>query len=47
MPVIEGHVAPGYEAVAEAFQAAFEGRPTMGAALAIRRKGEPVVHGCE
>ncbi len=44
MPAIEGHVASGYEAVAEAFATAFEGRPTMGAALAIRLEGEPIVH---
>lgn len=40
---IAGQVAPGYEAVAEAFAAAFAGRPTMGGALAIRVRGELVV----
>jgi CubicO group peptidase (beta-lactamase class C family) len=44
MPIIEGQVAPGYEAVADAFAAAFEGRPTMGAALAIRVGGKQLLH---
>lgn len=44
MPVIEGQVAAGYEVVADAFAAAFDGRPTMGAALAVRIGGRPVVH---
>lgn len=38
-----GHVAPGFESVAKAFAASFDGRPDMGAALAIRYKGELVV----
>lgn len=42
MPV-EGNVAPGYETVAAAFRAAFEGRPQMGAALAVRVDGEEVL----
>jgi CubicO group peptidase (beta-lactamase class C family) len=40
---IEGRAAPGYDAVAQAFAAAFEGRPQMGAALALRVGGEEVV----
>lgn len=40
---ISGKVAPGFEPVAEAFGAAFEGRPDMGAGLHIRRHGEVVV----
>ncbi|MEO7223154.1 MAG: serine hydrolase domain-containing protein [Devosia sp.] len=43
-PVIEGQIDGGYDQVADAFAAAFEGRPTMGAALAIRVGGERVVH---
>ncbi len=40
---IEGRAAPGYDAVAQAFAAAFEeGRPQMGAALALRVGGEVV-----
>lgn len=38
-----GDIAPGYEPVREAFAAAFDGLPRMGAALAILRNGEPVV----
>ena len=44
MAAIEGQVAAGYEAVAKAFAAAFEGRPAMGAALTVRVKGEPVIN---
>jgi CubicO group peptidase (beta-lactamase class C family) len=44
MPAIEGRVAPGYEAVADAFAAAFAGRPQMGGALAIRVEGREVVN---
>lgn len=44
MPVIEGQVALGFEPVADAFAAAFEGRPTMGAALAVRVEGKQVLH---
>ena len=40
---INGTVAAGLEAVAEAFEEAFEGKPDMGAALAIRHRGIPVV----
>ena len=40
---MNGTVAPGFEPVAEAFAAGFDGRPTMGAALAIRVDGHPVV----
>jgi len=39
----DGEIASGYETVREAFAAAFAGLPTMGAALAITRNGEPVV----
>jgi CubicO group peptidase (beta-lactamase class C family) len=41
--LISGMVAPGFEGVAEAFRSGFEGRPTMGAALHIRRAGQSVV----
>jgi CubicO group peptidase (beta-lactamase class C family) len=44
MPIIEGQVAAGYEVVADAFAAAFDGRPAMGAALAVRVDGHQVVH---
>jgi len=43
MTDIHGTAAPGYETVAEEFANAFSGRPTMGAALAIRRHGKTVV----
>ena len=39
---VHGTVAPGFEAVAEAFERGFAGRPGMGAALAIRHRGEYV-----
>ncbi|GMA94956.1 hypothetical protein GCM10025881_17800 [Pseudolysinimonas kribbensis] len=39
----EGHVAEGFEPVARAFEASFEGRPGMGAALAVLHRGELVV----
>ena len=39
---IEGEVAPGFEAVADAFARGFEGRAGMGAALAIRVDGDYV-----
>ena len=38
-----GFVAPGFETVARAFENTFDGNPTMGAALAIRVDGHPVV----
>jgi CubicO group peptidase (beta-lactamase class C family) len=41
--MIDGTVAPGFEPVREAFVAAFEGRPRMGAALAVLHQGRPVV----
>jgi len=41
---IEGTVEPGFEEVASAFGDAFAGRPTMGAALAVRVDGDRVVH---
>ena len=40
---IHGTAEPGYEEVAEAFADAFAGRPTMGAGLAVRVDGRPVV----
>lgn len=40
----QGWAAPGFEAVADAFAAAFEGRPVMGAALAVRHEGREVVN---
>ena len=43
MTAVQGRVAPGFEPVGEAFAAAFEGRPLMGGALAIRHHGEEVV----
>lgn len=42
-PQIDGTVEPGFEPVAEAFAQAFAGRPTMGAGLAVRVEGRPVV----
>lgn len=41
--MIDGTVAAGFEPVADAFAAAFEGRPRMGAALAVLHEGRPVV----
>jgi len=38
-----GRVASGFKRVAEAFEAAFAGKPQMGAALAVRHRGELVV----
>jgi CubicO group peptidase (beta-lactamase class C family) len=38
-----GAVAPGFEAVADAFDAGFKGRPSMGAALSVWLQGKPVV----
>lgn len=43
LPQIAGHVAPEFRPVADAFAQAFAGRPAMGAALAIRYKGELVL----
>lgn len=40
---MSGTVAPGFEAVREAFDAGFDDKPQMGAALAIRHRGETVV----
>jgi CubicO group peptidase (beta-lactamase class C family) len=40
---ISGFAAPGYEPVTEAFAAAFDGRPEMGAGLHVLRDGETVV----
>lgn len=42
-PNISGQVAPGFEPVRAAFEASFDGKPEMGAALAIRYRGESVV----
>jgi CubicO group peptidase (beta-lactamase class C family) len=41
--VTNGTVAPGFEAVASAFNAGFEARPSMGAALSVWLEGKPVV----
>jgi CubicO group peptidase (beta-lactamase class C family) len=41
---ILGTTEPGFDQVAEAFAAAFEGRPTMGAALSVRVAGRRVVN---
>lgn len=38
-----GTVAPGFEPLHTAFEAAFKGRPDMGAALAIRHEGRAIV----
>ena len=38
-----GTAAPGFDRVADAFAMGFEGKPTMGAALAIRHEGRLVV----
>lgn len=40
---IHGTVAEGYEPVRDAFEAAFDGKPSMGGALSIRRDGQAVV----
>jgi CubicO group peptidase (beta-lactamase class C family) len=40
---VRGTVAPGFDGVREAFEAAFDSKPHMGAALAIFHRGEPVV----
>ena len=40
---VSGSLAPGFESVRTAFEAAFDGKPDMGAALAVRRHGETVV----
>jgi len=40
---ISGTVADGFDQVAAAFESAFAGKPDMGAALAIRHRGELVV----
>jgi CubicO group peptidase (beta-lactamase class C family) len=40
---VDGRVAPGYGAIADAFAKAFEGKPAMGAALALRVDGEEVL----
>lgn len=41
--VVEGTSAPGFESVRAAFEASFEGKPDMGAALSIRHRGVQVV----
>ncbi|WP_298875817.1 serine hydrolase domain-containing protein [uncultured Microbacterium sp.] len=43
MTAVHGLVAPGFEAVGDAFAAAFEGLPEMGGALAVRVDGRSVV----
>lgn len=40
---VHGTVAPGFESVASAFRDGFDDGPPMGAALAIRHEGRPVV----
>lgn len=40
---VNGDIAPGFETVGDAFAAAFDGLPRMGAALAIRVDGRSVV----
>jgi CubicO group peptidase (beta-lactamase class C family) len=42
-PSISGTVAPGFETVRTAFERAFDDKPTMGAALTVRHRGETVV----
>ena len=42
-PEVRGSVADGFEEVAEAFADSFTGSPQMGAALAVRVDGQPVV----
>ncbi|RKN10635.1 serine hydrolase domain-containing protein [Streptomyces radicis] len=42
-PAVRGRVTPGFEAVRTAFEAAFDDGEDMGAALAIRHRGVPVV----
>ena len=44
MSLVNGRVASGFEPVRDAFAAAFAGRPTMGAALAVRQDGHEVVN---
>ncbi|WP_284744630.1 serine hydrolase domain-containing protein [Amycolatopsis sp. RTGN1] len=43
LPGIHGHVDPGYEAVAEAFEANFADGADVGAAVTVYRHGHPVV----
>jgi len=43
MTEVHGHAAPGFERVRDAFEAGFDAKPDMGAALAIRHRGELVV----
>ncbi len=40
---VHGTTAPGFDRVRDAFEAGFEGKPDMGAGLAIRHRGELVV----
>lgn len=40
---MEGTTAPGFEEVADAFRRAFDDKPEMGAALAVRHRGATVV----
>ncbi len=39
MVAVQGTVAPGFEALAAAFERGFAGRPDMGASLAVRHRG--------
>nr|WP_295889132.1 serine hydrolase domain-containing protein [uncultured Devosia sp.] len=41
---LSGTVAPGFEPVAEAFAAAFDGRPAMGGALHVTIEGESIIN---
>lgn len=41
--LVEGRIEPGFEGVRDAFAAGFDGKPTMGAALAVFHRGVPVV----
>lgn len=43
MTAVDGLVAPGFDGVADAFRAAFDGAPDMGAAVAVRHEGRLVV----
>ena len=43
MIAVQGWVTAGFEPVEAAFAAAFQGRPEMGGALAIRHEGREVV----
>lgn len=42
-PAVHGFAAPGFGGVLEAFASSFEGNPKMGASIAVRHRGAPVV----